>query len=350
MGSSPSSNQKKSRVTIDSSAADVGQASNGQITLSVPHVSRSNAAFSYDSTQFGSHVHMVDDMSFSGVVLNESQQRMVRICLGQLETDLGIALNCDKLINYVQVVVLDPGQTLLSPDHSQEEGLFIVEDGALEVCTIRKQEPIARLLQGDFCGELTVLFGGRFTAVVQNVISGQTRCLYISTQDIHNHWLDGSLNKRNMLSWCVKRCYVDFTGMFPSGQLSKQILHTAVQSNALFNDWSDEAISVLTSNMSLVLFSDGDEVITRDRVIHQLFFLLRGSITMVTGDGTQHFKCIKSCEEGYTLLTKEFFGGQPSQVSISCNAPTMMSCLSKDDIITMFPELSALLTNKITLL
>jgi len=103
MGSSPSSNQKKSRATINSSAADVGQASNGQITLSVPHVSRSNAAFSYDSTQFGSHVHMVDDMSFSGVVLSEPQQRMVRICLGQLETDLGIALNCDKLMNYVQV-------------------------------------------------------------------------------------------------------------------------------------------------------------------------------------------------------------------------------------------------------
>lgn len=72
----------------------------------------------------------------------------------------------------LKVVVLDPGQTFLSPGCSEEEGLFIVEDGALEVCTISKQEPIARLLQGDFFGELTVLFGGHFTAVVHNISSG----------------------------------------------------------------------------------------------------------------------------------------------------------------------------------
>jgi len=75
-------------------------------------------------------------------------------------------------LNVLKIVVLDPGQTLLYPDQSGEEGLFIVEHGALEVCTVKELEPIARLLQGDFCGELTVLFGGRFTAVVRNVLSG----------------------------------------------------------------------------------------------------------------------------------------------------------------------------------
>ena len=33
-----------------------------------------------------------------------------------------------------------------------------------------------------------------------------TRCLFISTEDLHNHWLDGSLNETMKLSWCVKRC------------------------------------------------------------------------------------------------------------------------------------------------
>ena len=66
-------------------------------------------------------------------------------------------------------MTLDPGKILLSPDTQQEEnqGIFIIEEGALEVCTTGKLEPVARLLKGDFCGELTALFGGRVTATVR---------------------------------------------------------------------------------------------------------------------------------------------------------------------------------------
>ena len=70
------------------------------------------------------------------------------------------------------MITLDPGKKLISPDTHQEEGIFIIEEGALEVCTVRNLEPVARLLQGDFCGELTVLFGGRGSAMVQCQLSG----------------------------------------------------------------------------------------------------------------------------------------------------------------------------------
>jgi len=36
------------------------------------------------------------------------------------------------------------------------------------------------------------------------------------------------------------------------------------------------------SDLFIVLFSDGDEVITRDHAIHQLFFLLRGRLVQAT--------------------------------------------------------------------
>ena len=103
MGSSPSSNQKKSHVTLSSSAADVVSPNDVQDARPLPHVTRSNAAFSYDSTQLGSHVNMGDNTSFNVIRLNDSQQRMVRICLGELETDLEITLNCNKLMNCVKV-------------------------------------------------------------------------------------------------------------------------------------------------------------------------------------------------------------------------------------------------------
>ena len=185
MGSSPS-NQKKSHVTLSSSAADVVPA-DVQDARQLP---RSNGAFSYNSTQLGSHVNMGDDTIVNVTRLSDSQQRMVRICLGELETDLEITLNCNKLMNCIKVwttvlnvttssmlllkvMTLDPGKTLLSPDtqQDQEEGIFIIEEGALEVCT-GMLEPVARLLKGDFCGELTALFGGRGTATVRCHLSG----------------------------------------------------------------------------------------------------------------------------------------------------------------------------------
>lgn len=103
MGSSPSSNQKRSHATISSSAADVVR-TDVQDTLPSPHVTRSNAAFSYDSTQFGSQANMGDEISRNLTGLTDSQQRMVRICLGELETNLGIAFNCDdNLMDCVKV-------------------------------------------------------------------------------------------------------------------------------------------------------------------------------------------------------------------------------------------------------
>lgn len=70
-----------------------------------------------------------------------------------------------------------------------------------------------------------------------------------------------------------------------------------------------------------VLFSDGVDVVTRDHVTYLLFFFLRGrcviviiyfginvvlsySITMVASDGTVQPKCVKSIDEGHTVLTK----------------------------------------------
>ena len=103
MGSSPS-NQKKSNVTLSSSAADVVPA-DGQDARSLPHVTQSNGVFSYNSTQLGSHGHVNtgDDTIVNVTRLSDSQQRMVRICLGELETDLEITLNCNKLMNCIKV-------------------------------------------------------------------------------------------------------------------------------------------------------------------------------------------------------------------------------------------------------
>lgn len=101
MGSSPSSNQKRSHVTISSSAGDVAP---NNVRPS-PHVRHSIAAFSYNPTRQGSQVNMDHESSLNVNRLTDSQQRMVRICLGQLETDLEITLDSRKLMDCVKVLI-----------------------------------------------------------------------------------------------------------------------------------------------------------------------------------------------------------------------------------------------------
>ena len=101
MGSSPS-NVKRSNVTIPSSAADVAP-NDVQDVRPLPHVTRSNAAFSNNTQLRSQENNMFDGASLDGTGLTDSQQIMVRICLGELETDLEISLDCNKLMNCVKV-------------------------------------------------------------------------------------------------------------------------------------------------------------------------------------------------------------------------------------------------------
>ena len=98
MGSSPSSNQKKSNVTLSSS----GVPTYAQDSRPSPHTTQSDA-FKNHSSHFESHMNVSDETTFNVAGLTDSQQRMVRICLGELETDLEITLDCIKLMNCVRV-------------------------------------------------------------------------------------------------------------------------------------------------------------------------------------------------------------------------------------------------------
>ena len=103
MGSSPSSNVNRSNVTIPASAVDVTP-NDVQDVRPSPHVRRSNVPF--NNTHLGSPENMGDGASLDGTRLTDSQQRMVRICLGELETDLEISLDCDKLMDCVKVCII----------------------------------------------------------------------------------------------------------------------------------------------------------------------------------------------------------------------------------------------------
>ena len=64
------------------------------------------------------------------------------------------------------------------------------------------------------------------------------------------------------------------------------------------------------------------------------YYFVSHSITIITGDGTQH-KCVKSCEEGYTLLTKGELVTMYVTVVTHCNRIlqwTTIKCVHKVSI------------------
>ena len=89
--------------------------------------------------------------------LDSVQVRKVQHCLTVLETSLELSISCEEILPYVEMLVLGASSEVLY--HGGEaKGIFVVNEGALEVLSPDGGTVLNRLLPGDFCGELSTLF------------------------------------------------------------------------------------------------------------------------------------------------------------------------------------------------
>ena len=93
----------------------------------------------------------------SVVSLSEGQQRKVRLCLNALESTLGISFKMDTILSKTYTVAYGPQEKILTQG-AAGNGIFIVDEGVLEVFSPKGDTVLNRLLLGDFCGELSTLF------------------------------------------------------------------------------------------------------------------------------------------------------------------------------------------------
>ena len=97
--------------------------------------------------------------------LTDSQQRSLELVLSNIETQLKITLNHSAIISAASVVSLKPEDKLLVVNEPPQ-GLFVVEEGVLQVLPSSEETVLANLMKGDVCGELSALLNQPCSATV----------------------------------------------------------------------------------------------------------------------------------------------------------------------------------------
>ena len=87
-------------------------------------------------------------------------------CLRSLEGGFGVNFEREELLNNTREVHCRPGKILLVSGQSAV-GVFIVEEGGLEVFSPQEDAVLWRLQPGDFCGELSSFFHIPCTATIR---------------------------------------------------------------------------------------------------------------------------------------------------------------------------------------
>lgn len=124
-----------------------------------------------DESSLSSYSHpaatpsITDTSSFLEPSISELQQRRVRHCLATLEGFLQISFHVDSILSDTQVVSFEQNEEVIRRG-TEAKGIYVVEEGHLEVLSPNGDTVLNRLLPGEFCGELSTLFEVFCTATV----------------------------------------------------------------------------------------------------------------------------------------------------------------------------------------
>lgn len=137
--------------------------------------------------------------SLAGDYLSNEQLRKVRLSLGHLETALGISFDVERVARSAQIVNLAANENVYVCG-AESTAMYVIDSGALEVFTSRGETVVARLLAGDFCGEVSVLFDIKCTAHVQTECSST---ILLLPKDVLLSSMAGELDHDTLLDWFV---------------------------------------------------------------------------------------------------------------------------------------------------
>lgn len=99
--------------------------------------------------------------------LSESQKRSLKFVLSSLEGQLNVTFNHPAIVGAARVIGLRPEENLLVTG-DPPKGLFVVEDGVLQVLSPSQDVVLAHLMKGDVCGELSALLNQSCSATLRS--------------------------------------------------------------------------------------------------------------------------------------------------------------------------------------
>lgn len=179
--------KKSSQAVVPASSPPVEEASNEQFTSITaqsdrpsiqPPLSRGTLASATSSQPLVEGTNSPSPVSLappdagsvsstnSGGRGQSTRGEIITRCLRSLEEGFGVNFEREKLLNKIREVHCRPGKPLLVSGQNAV-GVFIVEEGGVEVFSPQEDAVLWRLQPGEFCGELSSFFHIPCTATVR---------------------------------------------------------------------------------------------------------------------------------------------------------------------------------------
>ena len=158
-------NEHLSVITAQSDRPLVEAASQGTLSSATPTQAFEEGTNSPSSASAPPDAGSVSSTN-SGGRGQATRGEIITRCLRSLEEGFGMTFEREELLNNIREVHCRPGKTLLVSGQSAV-GVFIVEEGGLEVFSPQEDTVLWRLQPGDFCGELSSFFHIPCTATIR---------------------------------------------------------------------------------------------------------------------------------------------------------------------------------------
>ncbi|XP_061177380.1 uncharacterized protein LOC133186123 [Saccostrea echinata] len=262
--------------------------------------SRSNSLISTRSQNPEVNSHVLPPLAF----------QRVRRCLLRIPLEEGQEIKeeaIERLTKHVVMETYDPGKDVILKGDSTK-GIFVIIEGSLSVRSEDGGEVFSNLSEGDFFGEISLIFDIPCTARVQT----DTSCILAHLEPHSARRLFHKVSV-DIIDWFVTRRYLPTSSDIDVDRCFRRMSYTYLKACPVFKKWGEDSLKTLILDLDpamVVLYQPHTSVICINDPPIALDIIIRGravvqddqSKTLVTIDvGNQGDDPVVIGEEGMYL-------------------------------------------------
>lgn len=229
--------------------------------------SRSNSLISRRSQNPDVNGHVLPPLAF----------QRVRRCLMRLPLQDGRQMKeeaIERVAKHIVVETYDPGKDIVMKGRPTK-GIFMIVEGSAKVMSEKGDEVLANLSEGDFFGEVSLLFDIPCTARVQ----ADANCVLAHLEPSSAKRLLRKV-RMDILDWFVSRRYLPTSNDVDTERCLRRMTFTSLRSCPVFEDWGEDSLKTLILSLDpapVVLYQPHTTVLCINDPPTSIYVIIRGS-------------------------------------------------------------------------
>nr|XP_022294959.1 uncharacterized protein LOC111105077 [Crassostrea virginica] len=232
-----------------------------------PHYSRSHSIISTRSHNPDVNSHVLPPVAF----------QRIRKCLLSLPLQDGQEMKeeaIERVSKHVILKTYDAGEDVIMKGQSTK-GIFMIVEGSARVMSEKGDEILANLSEGEFFGEISLIFDIPCTARVQ----ADKTCVLAQLEPSSSRRLLHRV-QIGLLDWFVIRRYLPTSNQIDVERCLRRMTYTSLKSCPAFEEWEEEPLKTLILYLDpamVILYQPHTPVLCVNDPPTSLYVIIRGS-------------------------------------------------------------------------